>query len=205
VRGLPFVTCLCLTRNRREWLPKAIQCFREQTYPSRELLILADGVDVRDLVPASSQIRLIHIEEGYTIGQKRNFGTGQARGEVIATWDDDDYSAPYRIEDQIVRLRSSGLAVTGYHSMRFTDGKNSWRFERQRDFAIGTSLMYRKSWWIAHPFSHLQIGEDRDFRDVAIKENQLISVDAGELMLGTIHAGNTEPRWMEGQNWRKLA
>jgi hypothetical protein len=45
------VTCLCLTRNRPEWLPKAIKSFQSQTYRRRELMILADGQDVRHLVP----------------------------------------------------------------------------------------------------------------------------------------------------------
>ena len=38
----PLVTCVCLTRNRREFLPRAIECFLAQTYEPRELLVLND-------------------------------------------------------------------------------------------------------------------------------------------------------------------
>lgn len=195
-----------MTRDRRQWLPKAIQSFQRQTYRKRELLILADGESVSDLVPKNDPaIRLLHIAEHYTIGQKRNFGSEQARGSIIATWDDDDYSAPERLADQVARLEASGLSVTGYHSMRFTDGVQSWRFEGPDDFAIGTSLCYAKRWWADHPFPSLQVGEDSDFRTTAKSAGQLVSVDANELMVATIHPGNTEPRDLTGPNWKRIS
>src|SRR5437870_1942610 len=61
------ITCLCLTRNRRGWLPKAIASYLAQSYTPRELLIIADGEDVTDLVPQQEDIRLIQIEEGRNI------------------------------------------------------------------------------------------------------------------------------------------
>ena len=54
----PLVSCICLTRNRREWLPKAIDCFEQQTYSQRELVIVWDGEPVADLVPSADNIRL---------------------------------------------------------------------------------------------------------------------------------------------------
>ena len=53
----PLVTCLCLTRNRRGFLPRAIECFVAQTYEERELLIVDDGDDsIADLAPADWRI-----------------------------------------------------------------------------------------------------------------------------------------------------
>src|SRR3954465_8432998 len=108
---LPLVTCLCLTRNRREWLPRAIACFQAQTYERRELLIVADGDDVRDLVaglPALPPGTLGCTGARLGIGAKRNWGCQRATGELIAHWDDDDYSAPTRLADQVARLLESG-------------------------------------------------------------------------------------------------
>jgi glycosyltransferase involved in cell wall biosynthesis len=198
------VTCLCLTRNRRQWLPKAIDQFLNQTYPHRELLILADGEDVRDLVPDDERIRLLHLEGARFIGEKRNLGCERALGDVIAHWDDDDFSAPGRLADQLARLESSGKAVTGYCSMRFTDGNAWWEYRNTPDFAVGTSLMYRRDWWKAHPFPAKQVGEDGDFVMTAQQHRQIFCSDAGEFMHATIHAGNTSPRTLMGNNWRKL-
>ncbi len=102
-------------------------------------MILADGQDVRHLVPEHDpRVRLIHLDGWPEIGAKRNFGCEHAEGEIIAHWDDDDYSAPGRLADQVERLRESGKAVTGFHSMRFTDGVHWWKYEGTRNYALGT-------------------------------------------------------------------
>jgi glycosyltransferase involved in cell wall biosynthesis len=199
------VTCLCLTRNRRQWLPQAIQCWTLQTYANRELLIVADGEDVQDLVPANdASIRLVHLAAMAQIGDKRNLGCELARGSVIAHWDDDDYSAPERLADQVERLHATWKAVTGYHSMRFTDGQRAWRYQGSLHYAIGTSLCYRRAWWQVHPFPSQQVGEDNAFVQRAASQQQLATAEAGELMHATIHPGNTSPRPLSGPNWIAL-
>lgn len=167
---------------------------------------MADGEDVRDLVPDDPTIRLLQIEDGFTIGEKRNFGAGHARGVIIAHWDDDDYSAPARLLDQVERMQSSGKAVAGYCSMLFTDGRSWWRYKGVSDYALGTSLCYRKEWWRDHPFPAKQLGEDNAFVGEARRLRQLVSVEAGEMMVASVHSGNTSPRQLSGaMNWRKLA
>ena len=203
------MTCLCVTKNRRQWLPKAIACYQNQTYRPRELLILADGEDVRDLLPDDDPtILLIHIEDGRTIGEKRNFGCLRARGEIICHWDDDDYSHPERLADQVARLLDSGKAVTVYSSMRFTDGHAWWRYDGGPEGAAyhapGTSLCYFKRWWQAHPFPLVQIGEDGAFMSEAWRHDELIA-DAGDWMHATIHRENTSPRQLSGKQWSRLA
>ena len=198
------MTCLCLTRNRREWLPQAIACFLQQIYPNRELLILSDGADVRDLVPADPRIRLLHLAYA-GIGEKRNFGCSQAAGDLVAHWDDDDYSAPERLADQVSRLLAAGKAVTGYRSMRFSDGEKWWRYEGKPTFALGTSLVYRKTWWETHRFPALQIGEDNCFVEQASAAGQLVTAEAQEMMYASIHPGNTSPRRMGGSMWKLIA
>jgi glycosyltransferase involved in cell wall biosynthesis len=201
---MPFVTCLCLTRNRPEWLQGAIRCFQRQTYPNRELLILADGRDVGHLVPAHDpRVRLIHLDGWPEIGAKRNYGCERAAGEIIAHWDDDDYSAPGRLADQMERLLESRKAVTGFHSMRFTDGTRWWKYEGTRNYALGTSLCYRRAWWSTHRFPSVQIGEDNQFVAAAHAAGQLVTADAGELMYATNHTGNTSPRKL-GDNWKPI-
>jgi glycosyltransferase involved in cell wall biosynthesis len=190
----PLITCLCLTRNRREWIPKAIANFLAQTYPNKELLILSDGEPVHDLIPRDERIRHIPIEKSFCIGKKRNFGIPQAQGEIIAHWDDDDWSAPERLSRQVSHLLETGKAVAGYHAMYFTDGSAWWKFVHSAHFGIGTSLMYRKSWWAAHPFPAVQYNEDGAFSKEADRYGELVSCEAGLLMVASIHSGNTTRR-----------
>lgn len=176
-----------------------------QTYANRELLILADGEDVRDLVPADDSIRLLHLEGRAEIGLKRNLGCERARGEIIAVWDDDDYSAPGRLVDQVERLHNSRRAVTGYRRMRFTDGAKWWQYSGVPDFVLGTSLCFRRDYWQAHPFPAKQVGEDYDFVRGAVAAGELaVAEAAGDLMYATIHPGNTSPRALTGAQWSAL-
>lgn len=185
------------------WLPKAIECFLSQTYRRTELLILADGEDVRDLVPDEVPIRLIHLSETRNIGEKRNLGCSRAHGSIICHWDDDDFSAPGRISRQLDTLNASGLQVTGFHSMRFTDGENWWLYQGKRNYSLGTALCYRREWWQSNPFKPLSVAEDNEMVYAAQAAGQIVSEDAGELMYATIHPGNTSPR-MIADNWKKL-
>jgi glycosyltransferase involved in cell wall biosynthesis len=185
-------------------LPKAIRCFQNQTYRNRELLILADGEDVRDLVPGEDPlIRLLQLSGSTEIGEKRNFGCERAAGSVIAHFDDDDHSEPGRLRDQVNRLVASRKAVTGYHSMRFTDGARWWKYKGSPNYALGTSLCYRLDWWRVHRFAAVQVGEDNQYVANAHGRGELTTVDAGELMYATIHPGNTSPRRI-GDNWQPL-
>lgn len=166
-------------------------------------MILADGEDVRDLLPPDESVRLVHFAESRQVGQKRNYGCELATGEVICHWDDDDYSAPGRLAYQVGRLFDTRRSVVGFHSMRFTDGERWWQYRGERHYALGTSLCYRRDWWHMNRFKSVQVGEDNFFVANAWAAGQLDTTDAGDLMHATIHAGNTSPRTL-GDNWKLL-
>ena len=200
----PLVTCLCLTHNRREWLPRAIAHYLNQTYENRELLIVASGDDVSGIVMARKiwSIRLLGVDG--TVGEKRNRGCEAACGDTIAVWDDDDYSAPGRLADQMARLQATGRAVTGYRALKFTDGKRWWRYNGHPGFAAGTSLCFRREWWRTHRFEDKQVGQDEEFAAVAARARELAVAEDLDLMYATIHAGNTSPRRIGGGCWQEL-
>ena len=87
--------------------------------------------------------------------------------------------------------------------MRFTMGEDWWQYSGTADYALGTSLMYRRDWWSAHRFDSVQVGEDNRFASEASAARELASTDARELMYATIHPGNTSPRNF-GSSWKKL-
>lgn len=184
----PLVSCLCLTFNgRKEWLEKSIACFQAQTYENLEWI----------LVP----------EDNYrTIGDKRNAGCEIASGEIICHWDDDDFSFPGRVAAQVKTLQDSGKAVTGYHSMKFTDGVSWWQYRGGHGSALGTSLCYRRDWWERHRFASMQTAEDNVFVTMALRERQLVVEPDIDLMYATIHPGNTCKRVIRPytHNWVPL-
>jgi glycosyltransferase involved in cell wall biosynthesis len=202
----PLVTCLCLTMaGRKEFLKRAVECFRSQTYERRELIIAADSLD--DLPRGWEfwvDIQVIIYHEKMNVGKKRNLTCESATGHLIAIWDDDDFSSRDRLAWQVKMHQKTGKAVNGFGSMKFTDGSDWWKFTYQPGLVFGTSLLFARDWWRKHPFPEMQIGEDVVFADTAARENQLLEMDARDLMYATIHPGNTSAKRLDQAGWVKL-
>lgn len=201
----PLVTCVCpTTRKRRDWLRQAIRYFQFQTFGTGELelLIAAESGDLDlSVIPADPRIRVVLYETAHRIplGAKRNFACSQA-GDLIAQWDDDDYSAPGRLADQVPRLLASGKAATAYTRMKFTDGVRWW------DAALGpinSSLVFRKSWWERHRFPEIQVASDIPFLDALVDAGEITAGPSRDLMAASVHRDNTSPRSL-GPSYRPI-
>src|SRR2546422_2964152 len=100
-----LVTCVMPTAERRPFVPHAVACFRHQDHPNLELLVIDDGDDsVADLMPPDPRIRYVRQEPRLTIGVKRNLMCNLAAGDIIVHWDDDDWSASWRVRYQVDAL-----------------------------------------------------------------------------------------------------
>lgn len=187
----PLVTCICpTTAARAEWLPKAVECFEQQTYQNRELLIVTEPGQI--FTSEDPRILVFH-SHSPTLGAKRNFANAQSAGDIICHFDDDDWSAPGRIAAQVERLQATGMAATGYSRMRFTDGKNWWRYH-DSNWPLGTSLCYRKDWWEKNKFPDVQVGSDTLLIYELRRQKQIDVVDCGRMMFARVHGGNLNKR-----------
>lgn len=106
---MALVSCLMVTRNRRQFVKRATRAFQQQTYPNRELIVLDDGQDdtvsfVKGL--NDTKIRYVRPEDdSLRLGELRNLAVQAANGEFIMQWDDDDWYHPNRIRVQLAALR----------------------------------------------------------------------------------------------------
>lgn len=170
----PLVSCVMPTWNRRVFIPGAIDCFLKQTYENRELVILDDGEEpIEDLIPKNGRIRYIFENRRRITGDKRNRIVELAKGEIICHWDDDDWSASTRIQDQIDRLATSKKPVTGYSTLLFWDikEKQAKRYKASiPGYVCGTTLCYKKEFWILRHFRSKQQASDNDFVYPILKE-----------------------------------
>lgn len=189
------VSAIMPTANRREFIAEAIACFAAQDYPDVELIVLDNGSDqVADLIPVDHRIRYVPRQgEKLNTGQMRNACCELARGEVVVHFDDDDWSAPTRISSQVRNLEESGKQVGGYYSMTFADVNSglAYRYERRKNYVLGTSLCYRRAWWESHRFPEKSTGEDRAFSDQADAAGQLFAEDCADMMVARAHSRNT--------------
>jgi len=168
----PLVSCIMPTRDRRAFVPAAIDYFRRQDYPNRELVIVDDGRDaVSDLIPPDPQFRYLRTALA-SVGEKRNAAVRAARGTYIAHWDDDDWYSAGRLSAQVQMLRSGSCDVSAL-SMRHVlcmPGMQFWRCEpayhawlHYRDLCCGTIVYPRSLWERCGPYPSMNVAEDMYF------------------------------------------
>lgn len=189
-----LVSFVCPTYNRTKYLPVAIRCFLQQTHVEKELIIVDDGSETITL-PADGRILHIKLEQRTTTGTKRNIGAEAANGEIIAHLDDDDWSHPHRVEDQLKRLIDSGKAVTGYNQTIRYEEASKTLYDNPAGppyLASGTSQCYWKSWWKQHPFPDARLGEDSYFsREARLADQLAVPISVGKMMVVRKHSSNT--------------
>ncbi len=151
-----------VTANRPGYVKRAIKAFRHQTYPHKRLLIYdtsANQPGDRGVPPNDTAIRAIWATpRALTIGDLRNCANAEVRNaEILATWDDDDWSHPHRVADQVAELTrlGQGFDVVGYNAVPFWHElkREAWLYRRNVPlYAIGSSLTYWRKSWSDHPF-----------------------------------------------------
>jgi O-antigen biosynthesis protein len=115
--ALPLISCIMPTYNRRRFVELALRNFSRQDYPRKELLVVDDGTDpVDDLVGSVPEARYFRLDRRAPIGAKRNRACAEARGEIIAHWDDDDWYAPDRLRYQTMPVVAGEADLTGLES-----------------------------------------------------------------------------------------
>lgn len=181
------------TYNRGKYVPMAIRCFTQQSYPNMELIIVDDGTETLS-IPADGRIQYIKLLNRTTTGEKRNIGARRASGQIIANWDDDDWSHPHRIADEVGRLLQTGKRVTGYNASIIYEEATGEFFKIQGGppyFASGSSQCYWRTWWEQHPYPNCSFGEDSVFARTARLADQMAIAEPGQMMVIRRHSTNT--------------
>jgi len=192
------------TANRPDLLKLAIDSFLSQTYQNKELLILDDGKKPSlDIMQYGGQGNIKYQYDGpirKAIPKKLNILCAWAAGEIIARFDDDDYSAPERLETQF-KVIKEGSNFTGFHSLLFYAEKTGkvYKYFTSRHFACGTSFMFTKELWEANHFDELKmLGEDIAFLDNCGK--YFVATNGEKLLVARIHEKTSANKTLEVWN-----
>ena len=203
------VTCIMPTADRRPFIPRAIDMFLRQDYTDAELLILDDGADaIGDLVPQHERIRYIRDARRAPVGAKRNRLCELARGELIVHWDDDDWSAPWRLRHQVEQLTRAGADVCGLDRVLFYEptAGEAWEYVYPRGavpWVYGATLCYTKAFWARNRFPPVSVGEDSRFLWATVPKSVLALSDQ-RFFVATVHRGNTSAKRTRGSRWRAI-
>lgn len=152
-----MVSAVCLTSypKRSEMLSEALLSFQLQTYPQKELVIVNDGVRLRSVHP---QCFVINMNGVATIGEKRNVALDASHGKYTCSFDDDDFSLPFRMEQQVGMLEDRRLSYI--HSRRHYVANNQLRVVGSNGGGCYAASMHLTEEARAFGFPHRNYGED---------------------------------------------
>ena len=204
----PLVSCIMPTKDRRAFVPRAIERFLAQDYEPRELVILDDGADpVRDCVPDDPRIRYLRSDQVLSLGRKRNALCQESRGEIVVHWDDDDWYPRWRVSRQVEALEAPHAAVSGTSTQFFYEPASgrAWQYTYwgEGGFVTGSTLAYRRSLWKEHPFEDVRVGEDTRFV-TTVPRAEVIDLQDPSLCVGTVHGGNASRKWPRSPTWAPI-
>lgn len=135
-----------------EILPYAIN----QTYEKKEIIIVNDGstdcFTNEFLKSIEGAVKVIH-QENKGLGAARNAGIREANGELILTWDADDYYEIDFLEKAVQVINSNEIVAVTARVKQFGDYNDSFlpKSGSLEDFLMGnswpSSALFRKSSW----------------------------------------------------------
>ena len=196
---MPKISMVMPTRNRARYVPTAIRCFLQQEYEDKELIIIDDGSEAL-LIPDDRRIKYIKLDVQPPTGTKRNIGAEAASGEILLALDDDDWSHPFRTQDQVQRLFKTGKSVTGFNASVVYDEKTGLLYKIPGGppyFASGSSQCYFRNWWREHQYPDVSFGEDSVFSRTARLADELAIAEPGKMLVVRQHATNTAPVYLQ--------
>jgi O-antigen biosynthesis protein len=217
---MPLVSCIMPTHNRRQFIPLTLENFFSQTYKHKELIVVDDGSDpIADLVVGYPGVRYLALSERASIGAKRNLACAEARGEIIAHWDDDDWYGPDRLERQVLPVVGGLADVTGLQNgfVLVLPGGEFWTMDtrlHRRMFVgdvHGGTLVFRKSLCTAGlRYPDVNLAEDAALLSDALKRGaRLMRIANTGCFVYVRHGRNAwkfdTGRFLDPRGWQRSA
>jgi Glycosyl transferase family 2 len=153
--------------DRPSFLPVALECYRRQTYPSRELIVVDDG-QLHPVDPAAVEAvggRLLRLARRTALGTKLNLGVEAASGRWCLKIDDDDFYAPSYISTLVQTVEDAfgdhcRPTLAFMAPFVFFD-LQAWRTRIWEGGGTpGATLLFAKEDWRERPFRPISFLED---------------------------------------------
>jgi hypothetical protein len=200
---LPNVSVVCVTRDRRLFMPILKYSYMIQSYPEEkmELVIVDDGDDpIEDTLIGVPNVTYMRLTEKKTIGEKRNIGVSKAMYDIIAFMDDDDvYPNNSIIERTAMMLKTPSKEcafcsiLPCYDIMKYSSFMNAPPLTLTMSERVSeATLIFTKSFWEARKFSDVQIAEGDAF--IRGREYMCREVSPQEVIVSLVHSLNTSSR-----------
>jgi glycosyltransferase involved in cell wall biosynthesis len=120
--NVPLISALAIvTEQDHHLIPFLVSCFRAQTYPYKELLIVNNcnnQLEAANLITiAEPNIFVIDTPVRFTAGMASNYGLSAVNGTLIAHFGIDCYHSPQRLLSQALALHQNQVHLCVYQSI----------------------------------------------------------------------------------------
>lgn len=162
----PKISALMLTgRNRARFALArvAVQCFLDQTWPNKELIIVNHHpeISLADGDPRIKEVKVVK-NERFMLGDMRNASIENATGEWCIQWDDDDWHHPTRMARQWEVAHRVPHALTTFDWQVRCNLLDGAAFYDKMDGGQHMSIMFSRS--VPQRYFSLNIREDTAFK-----------------------------------------
>lgn len=195
----PFVSIIVATYNRRPFVKHVLHMFKNQKYPQdrMELIIIDDGKDdISDMFKKRvKNIRYYRLEKKIILSDKRNLLNKKAKGDIIISWDDDDYYSADYVKLVVTRLTSHPNVLLAGKTCIDTYFVNTGEIYRVGPFhqnhCTNTTLCYKRKYLeLGHHYEHgKDHAEEKFFLDGY--KNTMIQLTNENLHIALSHDLNT--------------
>ena len=174
------------TASRARFHPQLWQCFVDQSWPDKELVVVETYHDepsafFQSIARVDKRLKYIAIKrpvgEDLTVGAKRNATILLASGQYIVNFDDDDLYAERYVESMVTQMQRRNLValtLSGWHNFFEArgsagySGPNSWDPEDQNEmdeilYGYGFSYVHLRVMAVFFPYPNLAFAEDAPF------------------------------------------
>jgi glycosyltransferase involved in cell wall biosynthesis len=200
---LPCVSIVCVTRDRRIFIPVLLYSYLVQSYPEdkMELIIVDDGDDpIEDKLIGIANVVYVRLDEKKTIGEKRNIGVSKAMYDVITFMDDDDiYPNNSILQRAAMMLKGPAKECAFCSVIPCYDIANYCSFMNIPPFQLTMServseatLIFTRRFWEERKFGDTQISEGDAF--IRGREHMCRELSPQEIIVSLVHPKNTSSR-----------
>jgi glycosyltransferase involved in cell wall biosynthesis len=146
----PLLSAIMLAgRVQLEDILACIQCFNDQTYPYKELIIVNNTktqYEASNLeIQAQSNIFILDTPSSLTAGMARNYGISASNGQILAQFDPDYWHAPSRLAAQVATMANEKAHICILASAlkySFVSGRAS-TYQNLKNALLGTMVFSR--------------------------------------------------------------
>ena len=174
------------TASRARFHPQLWQCFVDQSWPDKELVVVETYHDepsafFQNIAREDPRLKYMAIKrpvgEDLTVGAKRNLTILLASGQYCVNFDDDDLYADRYVERMVSEMKKRSLValtLSGWHNFFEARGSagysepNSWDPEDQDEmdeilYGYGFSYVHLRVMALFFPYPNLAFAEDAPF------------------------------------------